>query len=106
MSDSPNTPHRPLTRARRERLAALVDTVLDEPPERRLTCVAEISGGDAALAEVLVRFVSVYEWNARRDDSIFTATDEERSALMSGQLRDIRVIRSVIVRPAPLGERA
>ena len=77
-----------MTRERWERLAPLVDAVLDQPPERRLTYVAEISGGDAALAEELARFVSVYERNEKRDDSIFTAADEERSALMSGRLRD------------------
>src|SRR4029450_10548724 len=40
------------------RLSLLLDAVLDAPPERRATLVAELSGGDPALRAELERIVS------------------------------------------------
>ncbi len=74
-----------MTRERWERLAPLVDAVLDQPVERRGSYIAEISGGDAALAADLARFVDAYGTTAigRTAGSIFDAAVRERSALMS-----------------------
>jgi serine/threonine protein kinase len=79
-----------MTRERWERLAPLVDAVLDRPPEQRIAYVAEVSGGDAALAEELTRFVdaSDSQQNQTPAASIFAAANDERSALMSERLRD------------------
>ena len=79
-----------MSRERWERLAPLVDAVLDEAPERRFAYVAEISAGDAALAEELTRFVTAYGEceNETRSDSLFEAADRARSTLMSERLLD------------------
>jgi len=82
-----------MTRERWERLAPLVDAVLDQPSERRAAYVAEISGGDAMLAEELTRFVSAdgHPPNETPGASLFAAANHERSALMSERLRDSAV---------------
>ncbi|HEY6827451.1 MAG TPA: protein kinase [Gemmatimonadaceae bacterium] len=78
-----------MTRERWERLAPLVDAVLDQPLERRRAYIAEISGGDASLAADLARFVDAYAaGSARPDGSIFEAAARERSALISGGFRE------------------
>ena len=74
-----------MTRERWERLAPLVDAVLDQPLERRHSYIAEISGGDASLAADLARFVDAYAADAaQRDGSLFEAAAMERTALISG----------------------
>ena len=77
-----------MTRERWERLAPLVDAVLDQPEERRRAFAAEISGGDAALAAELMRFVDAYTGREATtpDGSLFDAAKRERSALVSGHL--------------------
>jgi TolB-like protein len=74
-----------MTRERWERLAPLVDAVLDQPPDRRHAFISEISGGDAALAADLSRFVDANTMDAQRDGSIFESAARERTELMSGQ---------------------
>src|SRR5262245_50707997 len=82
-----------MTRERWERLAPLVDAVLNQPPERRVAYVAEISGGDAALAEELTRFANAdgNQQNETLAASLFAAANDERVALMSERLRDSAV---------------
>jgi serine/threonine-protein kinase len=79
-----------MTRERWQLIAPLVDAVLDQPPARRLAYVAEISGGDAELAEELARFVGAYgeKENEAVVGAIFAAASDERSALMSDRLAD------------------
>jgi serine/threonine-protein kinase len=79
-----------MTRERWERLAPLVDAILDQPADRRLEYIAQISGGDAALVEELARFVRAYgeQENETSNASIFAAANDERSALISERLRD------------------
>ena len=77
-----------MTRERWERLAPLVDAVLDQPPEQRLAFVAQLSAGDAVLADELARFVKAYGRQSKDtwDASLFAAASDERAALVSGQL--------------------
>src|SRR6476469_1207655 len=75
VSDTSDTPPRPMTRERWERLAPLVDAVLEQPAARRRAYIAEIADGDAALANDLTRFVDAYGSTEARqvDGSIFEA---------------------------------
>lgn len=79
-----------MTREEWERLAPLVDAVLDQPPERRRAFIAEISGGDAVLAGDLARFVEADGAvpPAQSDASVFEAAERQRSELMSNGLND------------------
>jgi TolB-like protein/tetratricopeptide (TPR) repeat protein len=70
-----------MTRERWERLAPLIDAVLDQPPERRRAYISEVSGGDAELVAELSRFVDA--GTEKRDGSIFDAAGRERSDLLS-----------------------
>src|SRR4029079_14604268 len=81
---------RPMTRERWERLAPLVDAVLDQPVERRQAYISEISGGAAPLAAELGRFVAAYgddTKSQRRDGSIFELAGKERAELLSNDAR-------------------
>jgi len=82
-----------MTRERWERLAPLIDAVLDQPEDRRRSYAAEISGGDATLAAELTRFIDAYVGGdiTIPDASLFGAAKRERSALMSGRLFDASV---------------
>ena len=78
-----------MTRERWERLAPLVDAVLDQPIERRHAYIAQVSGGDASLAADLARFVDAYAaGEVQRDGSLFEAAARERAALISGGFRE------------------
>ena len=72
-----------MTRERWERLAPLVDAVLDQPVERRRAFIAEISGGDETLAAELSRFAET----KAGDGSIFEAAGRERKELLSSDSR-------------------
>ena len=72
-----------MTREHWERLAPLVDAVLDQPVDRRRAFIAEISGGDETLAAELSRFVETKEG----DGSIFEAAGRERTELLSNDSR-------------------
>jgi tetratricopeptide (TPR) repeat protein len=72
-----------MTRERWERLAPLVDAVLDRRSEERVAYIAEISAGDADLAAELSRFIA----NSTAD-SILDVAERERSALMGNRLFD------------------
>jgi TolB-like protein len=89
-----------MTRERWERLAPLIDAVLDQPVERRHAHIAEISGGDDALAADLVRFVDAYGaiGDRRADSSIFEAAALERSALISERTHDTTDLRAKLQR--------
>ncbi len=56
------------------RLSSLLDALLDAPPERRATLVAELSGGDAALRAELERIVSEID----RDSPLIDTPAAER----------------------------
>jgi serine/threonine-protein kinase len=90
VSDPADPPRRPITRERWQRLAPLVDAVLDQPPERRLAYIAEISDGDDALADELARFVRTYgdQLGGTADPSILGAAEDARSALMTNRSLD------------------
>jgi serine/threonine protein kinase len=79
-----------MTRERWERLGPLIDAVLDQPPEQRHAYVAELSEGDAALAEELAQLISTSGEGEtdKHGASIFEAAEHARSALMSGRVPD------------------
>ena len=79
-----------MTRERWERLAPLVDAVLDQPLERRHAFIAEISGGDASLATDLARFIEA----RGTAGSLFEAAVRERSALISEHTHDTAGLRA------------
>jgi serine/threonine-protein kinase len=88
-----------MTRERWERLAPLVDAVLDQPPERRHDYINEISGGDASLAAELARFVAESATGTPRGDgSLFEAAVRERSAIMSEHVHDDGDLRAKLQR--------
>jgi len=74
-----------MTRERWERLAPLVDAVLDRRSEERIAYIAEISAGDADLATELSRFVNAADAAA---DPILEAAERERSVLIGNRLFD------------------
>jgi serine/threonine protein kinase/tetratricopeptide (TPR) repeat protein len=88
LNDEREPSHRPLTRERWEKLAPLVDAVLDLPPEKRTAYIAEISAGDRALAAELSRFAVASEGTA---DRILEQGERERSALLGNRLFDYNV---------------
>lgn len=77
MSDASEGTPSSMTRERWQRLAPLIDAVLDHPADQRSAYIAEISGDDSTLAAELARFANA------ADDSFLGAAEQERSALVS-----------------------
>ena len=100
MTDGPKAPAGRMTRERWERLAPLVDAVLDQPVEHRPAFIAEISRGDDALAADLARFVDAYGAMGNRpaDGSIFEAAALERAALIAERTHDTDDLRAKLQR--------
>jgi Tol biopolymer transport system component len=70
-----------MTRERWERLAPLVDALLDLPPGQRAAYIIDVAAGDSALASDLASFARADEADTR--DTVLAAAEHERDLLAS-----------------------